>query len=168
MRLSRSIFAALLLAIAAALSASLWPQPLELPDTPRVSGIPTAQPGAGEVAFRPYLTLNTPAPDESPAPAPPPPPPPPQILASTQVAPIDTEPTVSPGHDVNGVPYLYLGRMRDGTRQLAFLALGDDNFAIGVGETIADEWQLNAIEPSRLTFLHIPSQTVSMLEIASP
>ena len=67
--------------------------------------------------------------------------------------------------EVPALPYTYAGKLIEDDKLIVFLVRGNRNHAVTVGDTVDRVWKLNAVEPNRLLFSHIPSQTEVPLQI---
>ena len=65
----------------------------------------------------------------------------------------------APVVEVPALPYSYAGKLAEGDRLIIFLMRGNRNHALTVGDVVDRVWRLEAIEPARLLFSHIPTQT---------
>ncbi len=90
------------------------------------------------------------------APPPPPPPPPPQA------APVPAKPTAPP------LPFVFMGRMRQGERLTVFLVKGDSVHAASEGDVIDGTYRLAKIEPGRLTLVYLPLGIAQTLAVEDP
>jgi hypothetical protein len=65
----------------------------------------------------------------------------------------------APAVEVPALPYSYAGKLAEGDRLVVFLMRGNRNHALTIGDVVDRVWRLEAIEPARLLFSHIPTQT---------
>jgi hypothetical protein len=64
-----------------------------------------------------------------------------------------------PAVEVPPLPYTYAGKLVEGEQLIVFLMRGNRNHAVSVGDVVDRVWKLDAIEPARLLFSHIPTRT---------
>ena len=64
-----------------------------------------------------------------------------------------------PAVEVPPLPYTYAGKLAEEDKLIVFLMRGNRNHAVSVGDVVDRVWKLDAIEPARLLFSHIPTQT---------
>lgn len=166
-RLSLPLYAALLSTLCLSLVTALWPLPPAAVQAPSLEQAPaTSEPHRSLLRSR-QLSLTVPAvPAPRPAATPATLPPQPLPLAPLAITPADRS---SPA--TTSVPrprFRYLGRLQEANRDVAFLASGDQNLAVSLGEEVDGAWRLDRLESGRLYFTHLPSGTTTTLEIAAP
>jgi hypothetical protein len=94
--------------------------------------------------------------------SPPKPPAPPSPPPRRQVAEAPPKPTAPP------LPFRILGQMIDDGTATLFLTQGSQSYSVKAGDTINDQYRLEAITETQATFLYIPLQERQVLVIGSP
>lgn len=146
------------LALTATMVAVLWPQPE--PQT-ATEAAPRTRAGAPRESSLPLATLtheirraamSSPATDAfAPRSWRPPPPPPTSVKAPAPQAP--------------PLPYRYLGKLIETGSITVFLARGEQNLAVKVGQTLDGQYRIDAVTASALTLTYLPlakQQTLSL------
>jgi hypothetical protein len=103
-----------------------------------------------------------------PAPIPSAPPPPPKIVAQ----PVMPAPPVAPVVTIEAppppaLPFKVLGRYQDAKQTAVFLQDADQSWVAHVGDTIAQDYKVEAIEGQTLRLRHVPSNAVQTLDLGA-
>ncbi|PPC88754.1 MAG: hypothetical protein CTY37_00110 [Methylotenera sp.] len=70
---------------------------------------------------------------------------------------------VTPAMPAN--PFIYAGKIIDGTQVTVFLINGEKSYAVKVGDVLDEVWQIKAIKPSAITLRYLPLKTELPLDI---
>ncbi|HEY7759185.1 MAG TPA: hypothetical protein VIA64_07205 [Burkholderiales bacterium] len=65
-------------------------------------------------------------------------------------------------------PFTYLGRLAEGGRTTVFLAQGDRNLVVQVGDVIDNTYQVNEIGPTLLVLTYLPQNLKQTMSIGAP
>ncbi|MFZ5555547.1 MAG: hypothetical protein ACOZDY_02295 [Pseudomonadota bacterium] len=65
------------------------------------------------------------------------------------------------------LPFTYVGRMVDGQRTLVFLARGDANHVVAVGDVIDETYRVESIKDGTLTLTYLPLKERQQFAIGS-
>jgi hypothetical protein len=104
-----------------------------------------------------------------PAPAPSAPPPPPKIVAQP-VMPALPKMVVKPvpiAAPPPALPFKVLGRYQDAEQTAVFLQDADQTWVAHVGDTIGQDYKVEAIEGQTLRLRHVPSNAVQTLDLGA-
>jgi hypothetical protein len=94
--------------------------------------------------------------------SPPKPPPPRPSPPRRQVVEAPPKPTAPP------LPFRLLGQMIDDGTATLFLTQGSQSYSVKAGDTINDQYRLEAVTESQATFMYLPLQERQVLVIGSP
>ena len=89
------------------------------------------------------------------------PPPAPVVAAPVALAP----PAPPPAPSAPPLPFKYLGRMADAERLVVFLERNQVALSASVGEKLENDYQIEGISESAVTFLYLPLGTKQILNI---
>jgi hypothetical protein len=65
-------------------------------------------------------------------------------------------------------PFTYLGRLAEGGRTTVFLAQGDRNLVVQVGDVIDNTYQVDEIGPTLLVLTYLPQNLKQTMSIGAP
>ncbi|WP_153118091.1 hypothetical protein [Rhodocyclus tenuis] len=92
--------------------------------------------------------------------APPPPAPPVPEVPPPVAAP--EPPQVPP------LPFRFLGRYRDGGREVVFVSFNDRNLVVGAGDIVEGVYRVQSIAGNVMQLIYLPLQQTQILEIGQP
>lgn len=89
-------------------------------------------------------------------------------VAQEAAAPAIAEPTpevAPPPPEAPPLPFRFIGRYNDGQKSLFFLEFQDQSLSVKIGDTIADNYRLERVRGSILTFRYLPLNQLQDMEI---
>ena len=85
-----------------------------------------------------------------------------------EAAPVEAEPTpevAPPPPEAPPLPFRFIGRYNDGHRILFFFELYDQSLSVRIGDTITDEYRLERLQGTTLTFRYLPLNQLQEMNI---
>jgi hypothetical protein len=77
-------------------------------------------------------------------------------------------PAIAPAPPPPPPPFTYLGRLAEGGRTTVFLAQGDRNLVVQVGDVIDNTYQVDEIGPTLLVLTYLPQNLKQTMSIGAP
>lgn len=77
-------------------------------------------------------------------------------------------PAVAPAPSAPPLPFTVMGSMNDGGQTRYFLRNADQSFVVQVGDTLLDQYRVEAIEGNRLVLRYLPMNQLQSLELGNP
>ncbi|HOY87901.1 MAG TPA: hypothetical protein PLJ94_07750 [Methylotenera sp.] len=62
-------------------------------------------------------------------------------------------------------PYVYAGKIIDGTQMTVFLLSGENGYAVKVGDVLDEVWKVKTIKPPNMTLRYVPLKIDTQLDI---
>ena len=88
---------------------------------------------------------------------------PPAPVVAAPVVP--QKPVPPPAPSAPALPFKYLGRMADADRLVVFLERNQDTLSVSVGDKLQNDYQVEGIGESAVTFVYLPLGTKQILNI---
>jgi len=63
------------------------------------------------------------------------------------------------------LPFTYLGKVIDAGKTVVFVARADENYSLEAGQTIGNQYRVEAITDTAVTFTYLPMKTRQTLQI---
>ena len=82
------------------------------------------------------------------------------VARAQESVPSDTPPPVAPP-----LPFVFIGRMNDGAQQTYFLGYAEQNIVARVGDTLLEQYKVEAVEGGKLVLRYLPLNQLQSLEM---
>lgn len=66
------------------------------------------------------------------------------------------------------LPFIFMGRMNDGTSNLVYLSRGEESWTVKGGETLDANYKIVSMTPQQIVFEHLPTGTQQTLALPEP
>lgn len=66
------------------------------------------------------------------------------------------------------LPFVFMGQMSDGGQQTYFLRHGDQGIVVQVGDTVLNQYRVEAVEGNKLVLRYLPLNELQSLDLGSP
>jgi hypothetical protein len=101
-----------------------------------------------------------------------------ELFASPSWASVETKPATaarspvvvsetSPPPTAPPLPFVFMGRMSDGGQQTYFLRHGDQSIVAQVGDTLLNQYRVEALDGNKLVLRYLPLNQLQSLELGS-
>jgi len=87
------------------------------------------------------------------------------VPPSPPVAFIPVAPPLPPVPTVPTPPYSYIGRLLQDHQTVVFFENGEDHFAVAIGDTLDDQWRVEAVSTDGVQLRYLPMNALKLLAL---
>lgn len=81
---------------------------------------------------------------------------------------VDSQPPPPPAPSAPPLPFTYLGKLIDGEKLEVFIAQGNEHYSVEKGKTIDNQYRVEKVTASAVTFIYLPLGIRQSLPIPDP